>query len=150
MTTLILEDLTSTRLYKNDDIIKSKKNWEQLITNDSKLQGGGWVGAGIKVPFNGDHAQSEVWPQTRGRRGPLSWLRQSGRERPLPSSTRALFHSVGWRNSSQHTRTHTHTLTHAHTCTHRGHRCTHTQAHSGLRLNYTSGHLVTHTSPHTR
>lgn len=52
MTTLILEDLTSTRLYKNDDIIKSKKNWEQLITNDSKLQGGGWVGAGIKVPFN--------------------------------------------------------------------------------------------------
>lgn len=41
MTTLILVDLTSTRLYKNDDIIKSKKNWEQLITSDSKLRGGG-------------------------------------------------------------------------------------------------------------
>lgn len=52
MTTWILEDLTSTRLYKNNDIIKSKKNWEQLITNDSKLQGGGWVGVSINVPIN--------------------------------------------------------------------------------------------------
>lgn len=50
-----------------------------------------------------------------------SRLRQSGRACPLPSSTRVLFHSVGWRNSSQHTRTHTHTDSrthmHTHTCT---------------------------------